>query len=152
MTPGWDQGGGLLRGPLLRKARSLPLGLCATLCDLRPRFLPKGRVGRGYRAMARNGRVLLASRLPLAELAGHAARLRLQPWNRAVLPGDVPEPYGLLLCLDTGRRPAPGPIYETRLEPVEGEPAELCLDVGGRLALAFRLPATEPALRTATNR
>src|SRR5205823_14428060 len=89
----------LLQGSLLTKDGSWPLLLCARLCDLRPRFLVKQRVGPGYRAVARNGRVLLASDRQLVELIGCTAWVRIQTWHRALLPGDRPEPYGILLCI-----------------------------------------------------
>ena len=64
---------GLLSGPLSR-AGTWPILLRVRCCDVRPVFLPKGRVGRHYRAVARNGRVLLASDRGLAS------------WNRATSP------------------------------------------------------------------
>src|SRR5206468_2022091 len=76
-----------------------PFALRAVLCDLRPRFLPKAAVGPGRRAVARNGRVLLCSDRPLDALAGQPASVRLQTWHRAILPGDLPAPYGVLLCV-----------------------------------------------------
>ena len=119
--------------------------LRAALGDLRPRFLPKGAVGRAaHRAVARNGRVLLCSDRPVAELAGLAAVVRLQTWHRATLPGDEPGPHGLLLCvrgLERGR-----PLYAARLVPCGEAGGDLTLDVGGLLVLEFR------ALRTETNR
>src|SRR5262249_44147822 len=89
----------LLSGPLVSPAGLATLSLQAYLCDLRPRFLAKGGAGQRYRAVARNGRVLLASDQPLEALAGCAARLRLQTWHRAILAGERPEPFGLLLCV-----------------------------------------------------
>src|SRR4051812_28608096 len=104
MTPARPPFRHLLGGPALDAGTPWPLVLRAVLCDLRPRFLPKGVVGAGHRAVARNGRVLLCSDRPAAELAGQVARVRLQTWHRAILPGDVPEPYGILLCVrGTGR-------------------------------------------------
>jgi hypothetical protein len=118
--------------------------LCATLCDLTPRFLAKGRAGRGYRSVARNGRVLLCSDVPPAELAGRVAAVRVQTWHRAVLAGDAPEPYGLVLtvrCLD---RPPESPLFTTRLAKASEREGELWLDLGGRLALAFHWSPSEP--------
>src|SRR5437879_6049510 len=89
----------ILWGPLWATAGTLPLTLSATLCDLRPRFIQKYQVGRGYRAIARNGRVLLASDCSLADLAGRCARVRFQTWHQAILGGDKPKPYGLLICV-----------------------------------------------------
>src|SRR5262249_49179285 len=98
MPPDRRHLGELCWGPLAETA-SGPLVLTARLGELRPHFLPTGGVGRGYGAVARNGRILLASHVPVTELAGRVAVMRLQTWYRALLPGDVPEPYGLLLCV-----------------------------------------------------
>jgi hypothetical protein len=127
-----------LWGPLLEAAGSLPLHLTACLGDLRPRFILKGRVGQGYRAVARNGRILLAADRALAELADQPVRIRLQPWHRVLLPGDMPEPYGILLCirgLDALTEPAP---YTGRLVASPEPGFALILDVGGRRFLEFR--------------
>jgi hypothetical protein len=113
----------------------LPLTLTAVLCDLRPRFIAKGTAGRGYRAVARNGRILLACDRPLAELVGQTARVRLQVWHRALLPGDRLEPAGLLLYIGTQRRAVSELPYHTRL--AKPGAAELILDVGGGLGLEF---------------
>lgn len=137
MSVDWQRGGDLLRGPLLDRAGTLPLSLSAVLCDLRPRFLAKCTVGRGYRAIARNGRVLLACDRPLAELIGRTAYVRVQVWHRALLPGDGPEPFGLLLYVSTRQPTAPEPLYHTRLAKADAGTAELILDVGGGLGLEF---------------
>ncbi len=141
MPAGWEHARALLRGPFLGTAPSWPLLLPVLLCDLRPRFIPKGTVGRGHRAVARNGRVLLCSDAPAADLAGRPARLRLQTWHRAVLPGDRPEPYGLLLCVRTGEPPPPGDLWTTRLVAPELATGGLVVDVGGGLVLEACAPA-----------
>jgi hypothetical protein len=133
-TP-WHHAADLVCGPLLGGA-AWPLRLSAALCDLRPRFLPKGRAGRGFRAIARNGRVLLVSDVPLAELAGRAARVRLQTWHRALLAGDRPKPYGLLLCV---RGADDTPAWGTRLLREPEAPFGLALALGGGVVLEFRL-------------
>jgi hypothetical protein len=138
MSPDWDHVGHWLRGPLLTLSGRWPVNLAALLCDLRPRLLPKGRAGRGYRAVARNGRVLVASDRPLAELPGLVSQVRIQTWHRVLLPGDRPEPYGLLLCIRSAADPCPGPVYATRLVPCPEEPFDLALDLGGGLVLEFR--------------
>jgi hypothetical protein len=104
---------------------------------LRPRFLAKGRVGKGYRAIARNGRVLLASDRSLEELAGCVAVVRLQVWRRALLPGDVPKPYGLLLCIRSDANPGAEAAYLARLVLTPDPAAVLTLDVGGCWVLEF---------------
>jgi hypothetical protein len=130
--------GELLWGPLAETAGA-PLVLTARLGELRPRFLPKGRVGRGYRAVARNGRVLLASHVPVSELAGRVAVMRMQTWHRALLPGDPPEPYGLLLCArDAPGARAPLAAELIRIDGNDDLDVELVVDVGGRMGLAFR--------------
>lgn len=140
MSDSRDEINHLLAGPLVAGDAPWPLALTVRLCDLRPRFLDKGRAGHGYRAIARNGRVLLASDRPLAELPGRVARARLQTWHRAILPGEPARPYGVLLSLRCGHRHAEEPIYTARLvrDPEEG--FALTLDVGGGLVLELLLP------------
>jgi hypothetical protein len=142
MTPPWHHARDLLGGPLLSAGAPWPLVLRATLGDLRPRFLPKGAVGRaGHRAVARNGRVLLCSDRPVTELAGLAAVVRLQTWHRATLPGDAPAPHGLLLCVRALERGTPS--YAARLVRRAEAEGDLVLGVGGLLALEFRAVRTE---------
>jgi hypothetical protein len=128
----------------LAEGGCLPLVLSARLCDLRPRFLPKGRVGRGYRAVARNGRVLLASDVAVEELCGRFGSVRLQTWHKVILPGDFPTPYGLLLCIRLIPEPK-GRLYHTRLaeRTLEWHEAvsHLRLDVGGGMVLDFACAA-----------
>jgi hypothetical protein len=132
-----DGAASVLRGPLT-EAGGWPILLHAVCCDLRPAFLPKARVGLHHRAVARNGRVLLASDRALADLPGRAARMRLQTWHKAVLPGANPEPHGILLCVRTTDPPA-APPYEAHLtrQPCD-ERLALSLDVGGLRFLVFR--------------
>ena len=136
MSPPWQQAADLIRGPLLTAGAPWPLSLRVLLCDLRPRFLAKGQAGRGHRAIARNGRVLLAADRPPGELAGRCTRLRLQTWHRAILPGERPKPHGLLLCV----RPVDNedPEFETRLVRLSEGSGDLILEVGGGLVLEFR--------------
>jgi hypothetical protein len=135
MSPPWHPAADLLHGPLLTEA-AWPLQLRVRLCDFRPRFLPKGTAGRGYRAIARNGRVLLASDLPLAELPGRVARVRLQTWHRAILPGDRPKPHGLLLCVRAAEDVLPR--FRARLVREDEAPCDLRVALGGGLVLEFR--------------
>jgi hypothetical protein len=132
--------------PLLDAASDLPISLRVQLCDLKPRFLPKGTVGRGFRAVARNGRVLLASDTPLAQLAGQVVTMRIQTWHKAILPGDQPAPYGLLVCV---RCADVEPLYVARLTPRCEEPFALALDVGGEMVLEVRPVAS---IKTATSK
>jgi hypothetical protein len=127
----------LLNGPLLAAGVPWPLTLRARLGDLRPRFLPKGPAGRGFRAVARNGRVLLASDRPASELAGRAAEVRLQTWHRVILSGEAPRPWGVLLCvrcLDD----AAEVDYVAQLGRAAEGAFDLALEVGGGMRLQFR--------------
>jgi hypothetical protein len=107
------------------------------LCDLRPRFIPKGRAGKGWRAVSRNGRVLLCSDLPPGDLAGRTALVRLQTWHKAILPGDAPTPFGILLVVRTQEQPRDGPLWKCRLAKAGEADGGLLLDVGGGMRLAF---------------
>jgi hypothetical protein len=95
-------------------------------------------VGAGYRAIARNGRILLASRQPLDELVGRAALIRFQTWHRTILPNEAPETYGVLMCASSRPELGRSAQFIARLCPVTEEPSELALDVGGGLVLEFR--------------
>jgi hypothetical protein len=143
----------LLSGPLASGGQ-LPLVLSAVLCDLRPRFLAKGRVGKGYRAVARNGRILLASDLSLEALAHAPAQVRLQIWHKVLLPDDPPLPYGLLLSIRSGIRADNPTVFQARLATRSGSAAPtscgLTVDVGGGMGLEFhREPTT---VKTASHR
>jgi hypothetical protein len=129
----------LLHGPAWSEARAWPLTLTVRWCDLRPRFIPKGRVGRSYRAIARNGRVLLASNVTLANLAGRIASLRIQTWHKAVLPGDRPGPHGILLVLRTLDEETAA--FEARLSRPAAGPCDQSIDVGGGSRLEFHRAA-----------
>jgi hypothetical protein len=127
----------LLRGPLLQRQPQLPISVLARLGDLRARFLAKAPVGQSYRWVARNGRVLAASRSRLEDLIDMPTEIRIQPWHRRYLSGSPPALHGLLLCL----RPAPSPgaaLYVGELVPASGTGFDLELEVGGGFMLAFR--------------
>jgi hypothetical protein len=130
--------GKLLSGPLLAALDALPISFDARLCDLRPRFLAKCRVGAGYRAIARNGRVLLASDRPLEDLAGRTAWVRLQIWHRTILPGDPAEAFGILLCVRDDPQERAIPSYSAKLVASPTPDFVLTVDVGGARVLEFR--------------
>jgi hypothetical protein len=123
---------------MLETAGSLPLSFTASLCLLKSRFLEKGRVGRGYRAIARNGKVLLASNRRVDKLTNQTAHVRLQTWHKAILPSDVPTPYGVLLCIHCDERETRRPQFVARLVQQCEESFALGLDVGGGRVLEFR--------------
>jgi len=62
----------------------------------------------------------------------------LQVWHRAILPGDRPEPYGVLVCVD--RRPASAAelLLDTDLVSRRGGPFDLALELGGGRTWEFR--------------
>jgi hypothetical protein len=118
----------------------------AVLCALRPAFLPKGTVGRHHRAIARNGRVLLASAEPLDALAGQAVRLHLSVWRRRILPSDPLRPFGVLLrAWPCSEGPGEGPLYRAALA-AEPASAALALELGGLRFLSFASVDDLPAL------
>jgi len=131
----------LLCGSLPGERDAWPICLNARLCDLRPRFLAKCKAGGGHRAISRNGRVLLASDKPLADLIGQLVAARVQTWHKAILPGDRPAPFGILLCIRALDSVEHRDWYDARLYPPSAEPVDLALDVGGGLRLEFRRSA-----------
>jgi hypothetical protein len=132
----------LLRGDRVKDG--LPLSLAAYLGDLRSRFLYKGRAGRGHRYVARNGRVLLVTERVLGEWVDCLAHVRLQIWHRAILPGDRPEAYGVVMRLGemSAGSPLPGgrgsAVSQARLVKPHDGAVDLAVDVGGRLVLEFQ--------------
>jgi hypothetical protein len=127
----------LLTGNLLAATDALPIRLRVIFGDLRSRFLAKGRVGKGYRFIARNGRVLLATDAPLADLVDAVVEARLQVWHRAILPGDIPQPYGLLLCVRSRGGAQSGPVQRGELVAELSQGYELAIAVGGGRWLEF---------------
>ena len=132
----------IISGPLLKLAGPESLRFQAVLCDLRPRFIPKCRVGRGYRAVSRNGRVLLATNSPMDELIEREVEIRLQPWRKVILPGERPETYGVLMCarcLDPSLRSGSESeaAYHSCLVSEPQSNADLAVDVGGGKILTF---------------
>jgi hypothetical protein len=128
--------GALLRGPRARAA-PLPLTLSACFGELRSRFIPKGRVGHGHRAIARNGRVLLASDRSVEELAGQTGQVRIQIWNKPILPQDTAEPYGLLICVRTDLPTDATSTLVARLTADGTSRGEWIIEVGGGMVLEF---------------
>jgi hypothetical protein len=127
----------LLHGPLWSNVTPWPLTVCCRFGDVRPRFLAKGKLGRGHRAVARDGRVLLISDMPLSQLAGTLGRVRFQTWHKPILPGDPPEPYGVLMVTRALPNAGAEPVYAARLASISRPDDDLALDVGGRMWLVF---------------
>ncbi|HYT89305.1 MAG TPA: hypothetical protein VEL76_11420 [Gemmataceae bacterium] len=126
-----------ISGPLVED-KPARLTVTAVFCELRPAFLSKGQVGQHYRAIARNGRVLLASAWPLDALAGRTVQLQVTIWHRRILPADPPEPYGILLGV--WREPTNSISKVTYRAIVAAAPApdgKLHLDLGGLRVLTL---------------
>lgn len=137
MTTTWPFAEDLLAGPLCSMTQ-WPYNLHACCCDLRPRFLVKQTIRSGCRAVSRNGRVLLCADRPVEELSGRFVRVRLQTWHRSYLPGDVPQPHGVLLyvrSLASDERKVP--VFEMHLRPLVEAKGELRIAVGGGIMLDF---------------
>jgi hypothetical protein len=136
MSSAWETLTDLLCTPAEFGCLQHPLVLQVQLCDLRPRFLFKGRVGRGHRYIARNGKVLVACDQALGALASQFVKVRFQVWHRAILPGDHLQPYGILVCIKHLPDGATDPFYWSCL--AKRAPADFALDVGGSLFLQFQ--------------
>jgi hypothetical protein len=128
--------GSLFLGAWPCKDGPWPLVLDVLVGALRLGFLPKCAVGHGYRAIARNGRVLLATDRSLEEMTGRVARARVQTWHRRILAGDPLEPYGILLCLRS-EESSDEPALEARVGSVSEDLLDFALDLGGQRVLAF---------------
>jgi hypothetical protein len=143
MSPQWTQElKHLIWGHRLESANSEAIVFHAILCDLRPRFIPKGRVGRSFRAISRNGRILLISRIPLDELLGREVVIRLQPWRKVILIGDKPVLFGILMCVQDSYTASPLDPMTTEIlqaRPLDSPlaPGEIVMDVGGRSILVL---------------
>jgi hypothetical protein len=111
------------------------------LCDFSSAFIPKGQVGRHSRAIARNGLILLMSSFAGEPLDGALAEMRLRTWNRCILPGSAPEPYGILMVIRPavrGRFPALRESFrQTIFAPTGAAGSPLSLELGGNKYLSI---------------
>jgi hypothetical protein len=129
------------------------LSLRAWLGNLQPAFIPKARMRRYQQAVSRNGLILLLDSraaaepdedAPSAAPAGRRrapAQIRLAIWHRAVLPGALSEPYGILVVVNeslaqNARDDEPQP-YWAQLACAEHPDAALLLDLGAGRILSF---------------
>lgn len=130
-------------GPLcpLTLDSSEPVLLDVELCSLNGAFIPKGRVGRHYRAISRNGLILLLSPQPLNNYQDSLVQLRMSVWHRASLPGQTPSPWGILLCVrDRHFPPDEKPtqsLLKATLAPARHPSAKIALDLGGERFINF---------------
>lgn len=84
--------------------------------------------------------------LPHETLDSGAAEVHLGIWRRVVLPGQPPEPYGIVLVLRARKSAgSAGTIFQARLGQTAAPGAVLCLDLGGERLLSFLDPQTGTA-------
>lgn len=87
--PLWDEFEASQRTSLLLNVKLPPLG---------PAFIPKGKVGRHFKSISRNGLVILMSTFPPRDVPNSTAvHLRVAVWHRSHLQDDPAMAYGLLL-------------------------------------------------------
>jgi len=135
----------LLGGLLLEQNDVLPaegLQMTTALGDLGRAFIPKGGVGRHYRAVSRNGRVLLATDRPLEECGNRIVWLRIACSHRQILSDDESCQWGVLLVawtppeLSAAASPRPV-VYEAHISRDLAPGAELSIDLGGLRVLSL---------------
>jgi hypothetical protein len=127
----------LLGGRLASVDAGWPLCLRVVSCGLGNVFRIKPSETRGYRAVARNGRVLVATRLPLTDLKDRTVTLRIQTWNRRILTGDPARPWGILLCIEDVVKHDARPHDRVSVLSQPPANAALHIELGGRRWLAF---------------
>lgn len=128
----------IARGPLwseFEASQRTSLLLDVTLPPLGPAFIPKGRVGRHFKFISRNGLILMMSAVPLKELAESASvQLRLSIWHSSHLPSKPALPYGLLLHarpLQTISTQSRESRYRAEVTASHSTDAPLSLELGG---------------------
>ncbi len=130
-------------GPLwnaFRESGQTSLAVDAILCSFGRAFISKGQIGVHYRAISRNGLVLLVSPDPPSRLDGVRARLRLAVWHRAFLRNEPAEPWGILLhATPQISRHAEGvsDLLQAAIEREALRAAALSIDLGGERILNF---------------
>ena len=91
----------IAQGPIWKdfeEAHRSSILLDAALPCLAPAFESKGRIGRHFRAVSKNGQVLLLTPREAGEMEDAITRLRLSIWHRPNHSGEKPEPWGISLC------------------------------------------------------
>jgi hypothetical protein len=128
----------MARGPLWDESeasRRASLLLNVTLPPLGPAFIAKGKVGRHFKAISRNGLVILMSTFPPRDVPNSTAvRLRVAVWHRSHLQHEPATPYGLLLHAQvlqiTGTLPHDR-VYRAEVTASHSSDAALSLELGG---------------------
>jgi hypothetical protein len=134
----------IARGPLWRNFQSsleTSISLDVELCSLNGVFIPKGRVGRHHRAISRNGLIILMSPRLLADYQSTLVQLQLAIWHRTTLKGELPKPWGILLCIRDPRVLPDGArtqsLLKATLDSTSHSAARLSLDLGGERFINF---------------
>jgi hypothetical protein len=109
--------------------------LDVTLPPLGRAFIPKGKIGRHFEFISRNGLVILMSAVPPKELQNPTAvRLRVAIWHRAHLHTEPTTPFGLLLHaqpLQIIATQARERLYRAEVTASHSADADLSLELGG---------------------
>jgi len=128
----------IARGPLwteFESSQRTSLSLNVTLPPLGPAFIPKGKVGRHFKSISRNGLILVMSAVPLKELAESASvQLRLSIWHSSHLPSEPALPYGLLLYAQPLQIISTQPrerLYRAEMTASHSTGAAFSLELGG---------------------
>lgn len=134
----------IAQGPIWREmeSRGSAAILRARLGDFGASLIAKGKVGRHFRAISRNGLVLWMSALPMSECCDAMLRLRISIWHRASLPGERPSPWGLLVYVEpcpsaAAGSPPPQPLYDGRFGSCASPNAALSIELSDRRFLNF---------------
>lgn len=130
--PLWDEFESSHRTSLSLDVALLPLGLA---------FIQKGKVGRHFKFISRNGLILIMTTTLLRDLPDSAIiRLRLATWHRSHLQNERAMPYGLLLHarpLQITHMQSRAHLYRTEVIACHSEGAVLSLELGGERFLNF---------------
>lgn len=134
----------IARGPLwddIENASRTSSWLDVALPPLGPAFISKGKMGRHFRAVSRNGLVLLICAEPHPEIGAKRMRLRLSIWHRAHLPGEAAEPWGILIyaqrCQGNGSPAIANRSLMALLDDDHAADCALSIELGGRRVLNF---------------
>lgn len=137
----------IARGPLWREIENswrTSHWLEAALPPLGAAFISKGKIGRHFRAVSRNGMVLLIGAEQHAEISAARMRLRMSIWHRAHLPNEAAEPWGILLYAQRGEANGPAAIPAAghrgliaSLDADHAPDSALSIELGGQRVLNF---------------
>jgi hypothetical protein len=139
------------RGPLwteFESSQRTSLLLDVRLPPLGPAFIAKGKIGRHFKSISRNGLILSMSTIPLRELSDSVPiRLRLAVWHRWHAQNEPATPYGLLLHarpLQITSAQSRERLARAEVAKSHSTDASLSLELGGeRFLVFFSEPSTD---------